>query len=181
LNNSNPGGGNYQELLMENIPTGIEKTEVEDALPPEVERRLVLRLLGHWRPLCGGRDFPARADLDPSLMPDMWPHCFILDVADGAGEPRFRTLGEAIAATQRPSPVGKAVSEIPRDSLLGVAVAYVDEVLSKRVPVSRGDEFVSAAGTRILYRSILLPMSDDGLTINAILGAVNCRELPGRE
>jgi hypothetical protein len=111
----------------------------------------------------------------------MWPHCFVLDAAVGQDELRFQEVGEVIAATHRPSPVGRNVSGIPRDCLLGVAVAYVDEVLKKRVPVSRGDEFVSATGSRILYRSILLPMSDDGETINAILGAVNCRELPGPE
>jgi len=166
---------------MENIPTGTEMTQVEDALPPEVERRLVLRVLGYWRPLCDDREFPSLADLDPSVIPDMWPHCFVLDVGASGQEPRFKALGDAIAATHHPSPVGKAVSEISRDCLLGVAVAYVDEMLTRRVPISRGDEFVSAAGTRILYRSILLPMSDDGETVNGILGAVNCRELPGSD
>ena len=32
-------------------------------------------------------------------------------------------------------------------------------------------------GTRILYRSILLPMSDDGHTICGLLGAANFREV----
>ncbi len=166
---------------MENLPMGTEKMAVEEALPREVERRLVLRVLGYWRPLCGDRDFPSLADIDPAAIPDMWPHCFVLDVAGTPTAPRFRAVGDALLATHHPSPVGRTVSEIPRDCLLGVAVAYFDEVLARQVPVSRGDEFVSAAGTRILYRSILLPMSDDGVTVNAILGAVNCRELPGPE
>ena len=38
-------------------------------------------------------------------------------------------------------------------------------------------EFFKEDGTKVLYRSILLPVSDDGVTISGILGAVNCREV----
>ena len=74
---------------MENVPAGTEKTEIEGELPPEVERRLVLRLLGYWRPLCEDREFSSLSDVDPAQIPDMWPHCFVLDVVGDAG-----TLGK---------------------------------------------------------------------------------------
>ncbi len=43
--------------------------------------------------------------------------------------------------------------------------------------MSHGDEFIKIDGTKVLYRSILLPMSDDGETISGVLGAANCREV----
>ena len=58
-----------------------------------------------------------------------------------------------------------------------MALAYVDEVLIKGVPISRGGEFSSPNGCKILYRSVLLPVGEDENSISGILGAANCREV----
>jgi hypothetical protein len=46
------------------------------------------------------------------------------------------------------------------------------------VPISRGGEFIKYDGMKVLYRSIILPMSDDGSSVSGLLGAANCREVP---
>jgi len=46
------------------------------------------------------------------------------------------------------------------------------------VPISRGGEFVKYDGMKVLYRSIIMPMSDDGVTVSGLLGAASCREVP---
>ncbi len=46
----------------------------------------------------------------------------------------------------------------------------------RRVPVTMGGSFRNPAGREILYRSVLLPLSDDQRTISAVLGAANCKE-----
>jgi hypothetical protein len=61
--------------------------------------------------------------------------------------------------------------------LAAKAVEYFGEVLEKGTPISRGGEFTKDNGTLVLYRSILLPMSDDGETISGLLGGANCREV----
>ena len=142
-----------------------------------MERRLVLRLLAHWRTLCDDRDYPSFFDLDPAAIPDMWRNCFVLEIFEDDSEPRFRAAGEALAAQVDFSLIDQPISVVPENTLPGVATSFLDEVLSKGVPISRGDEFFKDDGTKVLYRSILLPMSDDGETINGILGAVNCREI----
>ena len=50
-------------------------------------------------------------------------------------------------------------------------------MLSREVPISRGGQFRKYDGTKVLFRSIILPMSDDGDTISGLLGAANCREV----
>jgi hypothetical protein len=162
---------------MDKLPDGIERTEITEEMPQGMERRLVLRVLAHWRKLCADREYPSFFDLDPSAIPDMWKNCFVLEIFEDDSEPRFRAMGEALAAQLDLSLIDQPVSTAPEKSLPGVAISFLDEVLEKGVPISRGDEFFKDDSTRVLFRSIILPMSDDGDTINGILGAVNCREV----
>ena len=163
---------------MNNAPAGIDRTEVTDDLPQELERRLVLRLLAYWRSVLNGRAFPSFAEIDPGRIADIWPHCFVVELAGERREPVFRAFGRDLAMHANASLIGRRVAEAPTDSLLAVASAQVAEVLDKGVPVSRGGGYPGTNRSTILYRSILLPMSDDGKSINGLLGAVNCREVP---
>lgn len=162
---------------MKNLPVGADKSEIVEEMPQGVERRLVLRLLGHWRILCGDRRFPSFADLDPAEIPDVWRNSFVLELSEDKATPVFRAMGDDLIVKSGMSLIGQPVANAPEGTLPAVAIAYIDEVLAKAVPVSRGGEFVRADGTKVLYRSILLPMSDDGETICGILGAANSRDV----
>ena len=162
---------------MEGLPSNTERTEVGETLPDALERRLVLRLLTYWRSLRGERDFPSFGEIDPSKIPNIWPDCLVLEVADGKDDPVFRVVGEGLAPYADGSLVGHRVSDIAQSTLLGAAVSYFDEVLQKGSPVCRGGEFSSNGSTTFLYRSIILPMSDDGETISGLLVALTCRDV----
>ena len=162
---------------MKNLPAGVEKAEIAEEMPQGVERRLVLRLLGHWRVLCGERRFPSFADLDPAEIPDIWRNSFVLELSGDRGAPVFRAMGDDMTAESGASLIDHPIASAPEGTLAAMATAYVEEVLAKGVPVSRGGEFTREDGTRVLYRSILLPMSDDGETISGILGAANSRDV----
>ncbi|NQV83260.1 MAG: PAS domain-containing protein [Rhodospirillales bacterium] len=162
---------------MEIAPAGTEQIQLEQEMPSGIERRLVLRLLAHWRILCGDRKLPAMSDIDPTAIPDIWPHCFLLEIGQAEGGHIFRASGDQIDNHATGSLVGMRVADAPPDALPGLAVAYIEEVLKKGVPISRGGEFTKPNGTRVLYRSILLPMGENYHTISGILGAANCREI----
>jgi hypothetical protein len=146
-------------------------------MPPGIERRLVLRLLGHWRQLCADRTMPVVSEIDPAAIPEIWPYCFLLEIDQSNGLHKYRALGDEIDKFTAPSLIGKTVADALADVLPGLALRYVDEVLEKSVPISRGGEFFTSNGGRVLYRSILLPTGDDENGISCILGAANCREL----
>lgn len=166
---------------MEELPDGAERQLIEDQLPQGMERRLVLRLLAHWRELCGERAFPSFADIDPDQMPNMWANCLVLDCVGHAENPVFRTIGKDLADRIDMDLVDRFVADAPEKTLIAVTVAYAGEVLRKKVPISRGGEYFNSDGVRVLYRSILLPMSDDGETVSGLLGAANCREVNDRQ
>ena len=148
-----------------------------EEMPEGMERRMVLRLLTHWREMCGDRSFPSFGDVDPAAISDIWDNTFVLDLAGHPDDPVFRVAGDSFTAHTRSSLRNVRISEAPRNTLAGRAASYHREVVEKGVPISRGGEFVKADGTTVLYRSVILPMSDDGETISGLLGAANCREL----
>ena len=71
-----------------------------------------------------------------------------------------------------------AVAYATMRTLIENAAGNYQEILSRGVPISRGGEFVKYDGMKVLYRSIILPMSDDGTVVSGLLGAANCREVP---
>lgn len=99
-----------------------------EEMPQGVERRLVLRLLGHWRKLCGDREFPCFSDLDPAEIPDMWLNSFVIELSGDRAVPVFRAMGDALVENSGPSLIGRPVSDAPAGTLCGVSIAYIDEV-----------------------------------------------------
>lgn len=162
---------------MKIVPADTERVEVDREMPQGMERRLVLRLLGYWRELCGDRTMPARAEIDAAAIPELWPHCFVLGDSGPEDSFVFQAMGDEIAGNTVSALTGKPVTDAPSDSLPGLALVYMDEILEKAVPVSRGGEYVKPDGAKVLYRSVLLPLGDNDGTVDGILGAANCREI----
>ncbi len=147
-----------------------------DQMPHGMERRMVLRLIAHWRELCGERTIPSFKHFDPIDIPDIWDSAFVLDLAGHKDDPAFRLVGDCFAAAGTPLR-NVRVSEVPENTLAEKSVSFYREVIQRGVPVSRGGEFVKSDGMVVLYRGVILPMSDDGEAISGLLGAANCREL----
>ena len=148
----------------------------EEDAPKGMERRLVLRLLTHWRELVGEGEYPSFSQLEPELIPDIWDYSFVLDICGHLADPVFRVAGPKFAAYSSVDFRNLRVSQAPRDSLIEKAVEFVQEVIAKQVPISRGGEFFKSDGVKVFYRGIMLPTSDDGITVTGLLGAANCRE-----
>lgn len=147
-----------------------------EAQPDGRERRLSLRLLSYWRDQAAGRPYPRLDDIAGTAIPDMWPHCFVLD-CQGPGEPIFGYIGAALGEWAGTSLDGKPVSALAKNNLIGISLGFYGQVLRKKVPITMGGEFTDAQGRMIQYRSILCPLSENGDTIDHLLGAANCRVL----
>lgn len=149
-----------------------------DPLPQGKERRLVLRMLNHWRELGNDDSFPALGDLNPEAIADMWPFCFVIRVAAEDEGPAFTYVGpDVIADCDGPLP-SMSLAALPDATLIKHATAFVEQTLRRRVPITKGGEFIDLRGLNIQFRSILLPLAEDGGTVDHLLGATNCRELP---
>jgi hypothetical protein len=142
-----------------------------------MERRLVLRILDYWRGITHTGAFPAESDIDPGAMSDMWPWCAVLGVDGKETDPEFSYIGDHLKEWCGANLTGKPLSATPRGTLVEKAFSHFDRVLEKKVPISVGGQFTDHQGVTMLYRSILLPLADDGKTVVALLGATNCGEV----
>ena len=145
--------------------------------PIRMERRLVLRLLHYWRGLGDAGTIPSEFDIEPTAVPDIWPHCALLDVAASETDPEITFAGHALIDAVGVNLSGKKLSQVPANSLIGKGLSYFGEVLVKKVPITYGGELVDRSGATIPYRSIILPLAEDGVTINRLLAAANCGEI----
>jgi hypothetical protein len=140
--------------------------------PDPDERRQIRNLLTYWLQTCGNRAFPTLADIDPDRIADIWGNCFLLDTADNREFPFFQYLGPSLAKYSGVLLSGKTDWAM---TLLDKAVHNFKEAVEKRVPIMVEDSLARYDGRVILFRSVMLPLSDDGKTVNYILGAANGR------
>ena len=133
-------------------------------------RRLTWRLLASWETKRGERDFPALADIEPSEVHHLWPYCFVLDVSNFPRFPYFQYLGPALA---RYSGIFLSGPDDWSHTLLKRAVHHYQEALAREAPVLVEEKLTLYDNQRLLFRSVLLPLSDDQSKVNYLLGAAN--------
>jgi len=133
------------------------------------ERRLVWRVLRHWKEIADEGRFPRRDEIDPWMQGDDGANCVLIAVGWSIELSHFVVVG-----------VNLAVVLCATDTLAGVLLSQVPRVVSAR----RGlliNGMATLRGAGIVYRSVLLPLSEDGATIDYVLGATNYRSLRPNE
>jgi len=133
------------------------------------ERRLVWRVLRPWKEVSDSGRFPRRNEIDAWLQGEDGKNCLLIKVESPIELSHFVVVG-----------VNLAVALCPIDTLAGLLLSRVPRVVSAH----RGLMIEGGArlrGESILYRSVLLPLSEDGVTIDYVLGAANYRSLRADE
>ncbi len=136
------------------------------------ERRLVLRVLDYWGYLRAARRFPAMAEVNPEDLADDWQHCVLVDTTGSPESWTFRHIGSGFGIPGSQTMSGVKWADWDRSTFLGLTTSYIGKVLERRVPVSISGE-VDEGEYVFHYRSILLPLSDDGHHVSGVLGAAN--------
>ena len=118
--------------------------------------------------------------IDPRAFGDDWQHCMLIDLDPKAEHSRLAFVGESL---RRPkladlrAPIHRRLPEGARCSMWRRPISAAS---SQRVPISSGGVGIHH-GVPIIYRSILLPLSEGGDQIDGLLGAANYREIPVEE
>jgi hypothetical protein len=139
------------------------------------ERRQSLRVLAVWRSIAGD-GFPRRSQVDPNLFGGDWANCLIVDVDPVIERSRIAFLGENLRDPTWPTFDRQCIAECPEGTLLQLATRGIADLVAKRAPIGQGGPALYYESP-ILYRSILLPLSESGAAIDGVLGVVNFREV----
>lgn len=129
------------------------------------ERRLVWRVLRHWKEIADGGRFPRCDEIDPWMLGEDGPNCLLIAVQSPIELSHFISVG-----------VNLAVALCSTDTLAGVLLSRLPIVVAARrgVMIEGG---ATLRGKSILYRSALLPLAEDGIAIDHVLGATSYRPL----
>ncbi len=147
----------------------------ERELEASIEQRLIGRLLDEWRALRGHSALPPFSRIDPTALGEIWPWCYVLSLTPGQDDPVLVQAGAELLRDAGGIALPGPLSGLPPSSLIGQAVLHWPGVVERRVPISTGGTYPDLAGRTIRYRSVLMPLSEDGKGITHLLGAANGR------
>ena len=137
------------------------------------ERRMINRVAAYWDELRGERHFPAMTDIESPRLDDIKSNCFVLDVSKSVEEPIIRFVGDALSENGKVAKAGESLNTVPKRTLFGRVSDHFLECVANGAPVGIEAEFDDEAGETIMYRGVLLPFSDDGSSVDFVLGAIN--------
>jgi hypothetical protein len=133
------------------------------------EQRLAGRALTYWEELRGARRFPSRADFERTAPPFDRSHVFLVRVSDDELSDEVVEAGTAVDRALGLRSVGrKIVDVLPSATDLGLS--FCRAAAQMRKPVADVGRFTNTEGREVYYRSILLPLSDDQIEVNYVLG-----------
>jgi hypothetical protein len=129
------------------------------------ERRLVWRVVRYWKEMGHSGRLPRRDEVEPWLRGEDGANCLLIAVEWSIDRSHFVVIG-----------VNLAVALCPTDTLAGVLLSHLPQVVSARRGLTI-EGMATLRGVGILYRAVLLPLSENGTTIDYVLGATNHRPL----
>lgn len=140
------------------------------------ERRVVDRMLARWDGLRQGRAFPSRADIESAGTGELQPNLFLVAVSDEEADDEVIDSGAVFRDALSIDPVGRRVVEIlPSATEKGLSFCRTAARLKK--PIMDVGNFTNPRGEEILYRSIILPLSDNQENINYLVGAFSYKKV----
>ncbi len=143
------------------------------ALKRATERRLTERVRNKWARIARDR-LPSLKEVESlSFGPDR-SYCFAVDLRLSDVFPYFLFMGDELAAYSTLYPMGDPRRE---KTLLDTAIAKMDAAALTRKPVEFSDIQRLDDGRRIAFRSVLLPVSENGVDVTHIFDAASGRAI----
>jgi hypothetical protein len=146
---------------------------------PTIESQIVpggltLKVEEYWRSLLADREMPARCDVDPAGLGRLLPNIFLIDVIGGPPRFRWRLIGTGIDIVEGCDHTGKWLDETiahPEDPIL----SGCRQTEAERRPTYHAAGHRDLEGKPRRLVRVLLPLSEDGRTVNMLLGATDYR------
>lgn len=143
-------------------------------MPHELHHRYHEILKSYWNELRGDRPFPNESEIDPDVLTEIWPSCFLISIDDVT-----RRLG------YRYSYLGSDLIEAYGDDVQNPDVALrflstgsapivqkFDEVVREKKPVVDESHFINMKHLNIKYRTCMLPLGYKDGKVSHIIGCM---------
>jgi hypothetical protein len=141
-----------------------------------VERRACARALQWWRELAAPRRAPSSSQIGAAAAGELWPHLFLLRCAEDAADNRFEYAGAMLRSALGRDPTGLTLSIAWPGESIERALFLHKSCHDLLTPIDEAGRW-NLVGEDIVYRCILMPLSDDQRRPSHLLGAFSFRRL----
>jgi hypothetical protein len=132
---------------------------------------LLQQLYAYWDERRAGRPMPARAGIDPVDFAYALGNVILVDVLHAPMRFRIRLHGTTLATEAGYELTGKMLDELPISEFRTLAEqSFTTTATTGRAFHSSRDRVLD--GRRRAYETLMLPLSDDGATVNMLLVAL---------
>ena len=132
----------------------------------------LLALYQYWAEKAGARCMPRRDEMDPIEM-KAWLANLILVEFKGAFESyRVKLEGTNIETFYRERRTGRGIEALTSEPERQLMKAQYWPVVERGLPAFYEVEFINSEGKLSRQIKLLLPLSDDGVTVNIVLGGI---------
>ncbi len=143
------------------------------------ERRAVGQALAWWNATRRERPLPARRDLRLGRLPaPSRAAVFLVDLAEGVDRATFLRAGRTLVRFCADDPTGLPVAASLPEALWERLRHTFDAAVQERRPIALSGTCAGRDGIDALYRSVVMPLGDDGATVDALAGTFTYRRLP---
>ena len=137
---------------------------------PNGENRLVGKALKFWESVRADGELPRTSVLDMEDCPFGAEDSLVMEIGVGELDDKVVAAGEKVQAALGRDPTGLSVLDtLPSSTEMGLSFCRASVDLKK--PMADVGRFFNKKGQEVLYRSILLPLSDDGIRVNRVVSA----------
>lgn len=144
-------------------------TDVE--IIPKPDLRIIDDFVLYWDAKRAGRMAPRPADIVPSDLAAHLPNTFTVDVLDGGADFRYRFIGKRLVESVGRDSTGQRFGSLYRhqpEALARLTSLFNFATAQKNPLYVRGRIFWLPSRDYRKFTAALVPLSDDGFTVNAI-------------
>ena len=126
----------------------------------------------YWDGKRVGRSMPSRRDIDPIEIPRLLPYVMLIDVLRDPLDFRYRLIGTEVRRILHGDYTGKRYTDVPGKGPGSVVWGDYEAVVARKEPLVSTPPYVGPDKQVRRCRNLLMPLSDDGATVNMVLGVV---------
>lgn len=142
--------------------------------PGELVSRPLTDIHALWAQLANGRLAPRRDELSPAVIRGLLPYTFVMDVIAQGEDFRFGFAGDRIIQFMGRRFAGMLLSEFSGTPIFDNMHRIYSACVKERRPLANGPMQANHEPKNFLEMEVLiLPVSEDGAAVSAILGAMD--------
>jgi hypothetical protein len=142
----------------------------------QLESPTLRRFFEYYLAKAGERPFPARRDLDPVDFSYALGDITLIDVTHDPLKFSFRLDGSRHVERFGFDLTGRSLDDFPFPEMRQAIYESYSDVVQGRVP-RRYYRDLESSGRWFRYETLILPLSDDGETINMLISAISFHDL----